>query len=162
MNNSPEQSGGGEARRSEPTAAEVQSRIDRTSSLLARLRTYPSDWTSKNGESKQEVEKRLEDALSSMSIMQETLSESSSDTSETKWDNLKDVPMGNATSQQEVHVSEAHGESPVVDPNIRPAGESIPNTVEAPHQQPRAKFFEVDGTYIPIMPRSICLGATNA
>lgn len=154
MNNSPEQSSSGEARRSEPTTAEVQSRIDRTSSLLARLRTYPSDWTSKNGESKQEVEKRLEDALSSMSIMQETLSESSSDTSETKWDDLRNVPMGNATRQQEVHISEAPEEAPIINPNIRLAGESNPNDVEAPHPQPRAKFFEVDGTYIPIMPRS--------
>ena len=154
MNNSPEQSGSGEARRSEPTTAEVQSRIDRTSSLLARLRTYPSDWTSKNGESKQEVEKRLEDALSSMGIMQETLSESSSDTSETKWDDLRNVPMGNATRQQEVHISESPVEAPVINPNIRPAGESNPNDAEAPHPQPRAKFFEVDGTYIPIVPRS--------
>ena len=154
MNNSPERSGGGEARKSEPTAAEVQSRIDRTSSLLARLRTYPSNWTSENGESKQEVEKKLEDALSSMGIMQETLSGSSSDTSETKWDSLRDVPMGNATRQQEDHISEAPEEAPVVNSNIRPAGESSPNDVEAPHPQPRAKFFEVDGTYIPIMPRS--------
>ena len=154
MNNSPEQSGGGEARRSEPTTAEIQSRIDRTSSLLARLRTYPSDWTSKNGESKQEVEKRLEDALSSMGIMQETLSESNSDTSETKWDDLRNAPMGNTASQQEVRVPEAHEEAPVINPNIRPAGESTPNDVEAPHPQPRAKFFEVDGTYIPIMPRT--------
>ena len=154
MSNNPEHSGASEIRRSEPTTAEVQSRIDRASSLLARLRTYPSDWTSKNGESKQEVEKRLEDALSSMGVMQETLSESSADTARARWDDLESVPMRNTPEQQEARIAGGPEGVLATSPDIRPASELSPNDFEASHPQPRAKFYEVDGTYIPIMPRS--------
>ena len=154
MNDSPEQLGAGKAGRSELTTVEVQSRIDRTSSLLARLRAYPSDWTSKNGESKQEVEKKLEDALSSMDVIRETLSESDTDAVGTEWDDLRNAPTRNTLDQQKVHLSEASEEAPAIYLDVRPASESNPSDIKAPHSQPRARFFEVDGTYIPIIPRS--------
>ena len=154
MNDSPEQLGAGKAGRSELTTVEVQSRIDRTSSLLARLRAYPSDWTSKNGESKQEVEKKLEDALSSMGVIRETLSESDTDAVGTEWDDLRSAPTRNTLDQQKVHLSEASEEAPAIYLDVRPASESNPSDIKAPHSQPRARFFEVDGTYIPITPRS--------
>lgn len=151
MSSSPEQSSNGEIRKQEPTSAEIQSRIERTNNLLARLRVYPSDWTSKTGESKQDVEKRLEDALSNMGIMQETLSMATPET--TAWDTLKDVPMNGDHGQHESTDFMQETDRPKVNPNIRPAGESEPNDIETVEPQPRAKFFEVDGTYIPIMPK---------
>lgn len=151
MNSNPERLSNGEIKKQESTLAEIQSRIDRTNNLLTRLRTYPSDWTSRTGESKQDVEKRLEDALFSMGIMQETLSVTTPET--TTCDTLKDVPMNGGREQHEFTEPMQETDRPKANLNIRSAGESGPNDSETIKTQPRAKFFEVDGTYIPIMPK---------
>ena len=164
MNNSPERSKV-ETEKQEPTTAEIQNRMTRTNNLLTRLRAFPSDWVSKAGESKQDVEKRLEDALSNMSVMQETLSVSTMP-AETNWDTLRNMSMIDKREQQsstgilqERVVSRVNSntdrvnESDLGNLNIDITNESNFGNSEIIKEQPRAKFFEVDGTYIPIMPK---------
>lgn len=164
MNNSPERSKV-ETEKQEPTTAEIQNRMTRTNNLLTRLRAFPSDWVSKAGESKQDVEKRLEDALSNMSVMQETLSVSTMP-AETNWDTLRNMSMIDKREQQsstgilqERVVSRVNSntdrvnESDLGNSNIDITNESNFGNSEIIKEQPRAKFFEVDGTYIPIMPK---------
>ena len=152
MNNSPERSKV-ETEKQEPTTAEIQNRMTRTNNLLTRLRAFPSDWVSKAGESKQDVEKRLEDALSNMSVMQETLSVSTMP-AETNWDTLRNMSMIDKREQQsstgilqERVVSRVNSntdrvnESDLGNSNIDITNESNFGNSEIIKEQPRAKFF---------------------
>jgi len=144
---------------SPPSHEEIQANIDRTQATLARLRTFPSEWTSKGGESKSDVEAKLEGSLEALQVLLETPQ--------------IEVPMASTVMERTVKAPQVQQEAQLTGATVRtpPPGESsaletddslstpLPEvksqTVPEREQQAkpeRAEFFEVNGVYIPIIP----------
>lgn len=142
-----------------PSPAEIATYIQRTETTLTRLRAYPFDWTSKNGEQKDTIESRLESSLEDLRILLESSPNMTP----------LEPPLTEATRAPFAPTITNPAENTS---HVLPPGEGRPNTETADHstvigeqqdvtperepqaQSERAQFFEVNGVYIPVMPRT--------
>lgn len=135
-----------------PSREEILASIQRTEATLVRLRAYPSDWTSKSGESKGDVEARLEGSLEELHTLIETSPESLP----------ADASNENVARTQPYHESApVHalppGEGGAADVKLEDSDQEAAEAAPEREPQPQPKhtqFFEVNGVYIPILPRS--------
>lgn len=134
---------------SPPTRDEIHSSITRTEATLARLRAYPSDWTNKSGEPKSIIESRLEGSLESLHALFETTPDIVTTAGSLNTIEAPAAPQAPASPEATTHALPP-GESDIQ------TKEELLDTIDTAEResQPsleRAKFFEVNGVYIPIL-----------
>lgn len=126
-----------------PNQEEIQARIDKAESILTKLRIFPPEWVSESGETKQEIEEKLEAWIERLQAMQVYADETSSPQAEP----LPAAPVINDR---------------VFNAENRQAARRAAREAEQEALQKRidAHYYEINGVPIPVVP-SVALSAAT-